>query len=245
MNKFNLLILICSFLLCSVLSYAQHNHPTGQYNDGSIAFEFVLELIYSDNGGVNQNNVIGIEINVTNIGESSINKDILFQIYISDAIPLEMPDTYDAERVLELSKNPLGISHSANVFIPLTVRRDKVITIWPLVDSSKSASKQDVSYITTLVPSGENSVINNVPSGMNVYPNPTRGNLHIVTLADSQTLHQITIHNKTGQAIKTFNKVISGTLTLDLNDLSPDIYFITIRDENAQIIHRSKLILDK
>ncbi len=230
-------------MLCCVTSYAQHNHQSGQYDDGNIQFEFALELIYNDVGIGNQaSNIIGVEVIMTNTSESSINRDVLFKVHISEGIPLEMPDTYDAERVLELSKAPLSIGHSDDVFIPLTVRnRDKVITIWPLVSSHKSAQTQhDAPYIRAIIPSKRNE---NTISDLNIYPNPTQGNLYIETL-DNQT-RQVAIYSKTGQPVKIFDGAISGLATLDLKDLVPDVYFIIIRNERGQITHHSKLILDK
>lgn len=242
MKKYNLLILICCFLLCCVTSYAQHDHQSGQYDDGDIQFEFELELMYNDTDIGNQGNIVGIEIIMTNTSESSIDKDILFQVYVSEGIPLEMPDTYDAERVLELSKTPLSIGHSDDVFIPLdTKNRDKVITIWPLVSAHKSARiQEDTPYITAIIPSKRNE---NTISDINIYPNPTQGNLYIETL-DNQT-RQVAIYSKTGQPVKIFDGAISGLATFDLKDLVPDVYFIIIRNEHGQITHHSKLILDK
>jgi len=151
-------------------------------------------------------------------------------------------DTYDAERVLDLSARPLDVGHSDGVFIPLTNRGwNNVITIWPLVDSNKSSSVKDAPYVTTIIPSKRNE---SVISGIEIYPNPTQGNLYI-EMPGNQTFNQIGIYNKTGQSVKIFNGIISDLVTLDLKGLSPDVYFIIIRNERGQIIHQSKLIFDK
>jgi len=144
-------------LLCCVTSYAQHHPNSGQYDDGELQFEFELELIYSTGDINNEENLAGVEITVTNTSASSIDRDILFRVHVSTHIPLEMPDTYDAERVLDLSARPLNVGHSDGVFIPLSHRATgKVITIWPLVASNEARSTQDTPYVTTVIPSNRN-----------------------------------------------------------------------------------------
>lgn len=239
----NLLILICC-LLFSIETYAQHNNSNlERYNDGEIDFEFTSELIYNNNNELSE-----AKVTVTNIGTFPISQDIAFRVHIGTVIPTELPYTYNVEKTLSLSRNSLLIGHSNEVFINLIYRNiGKVITIWPVVGLNKPIDRQDVPYITIIIPPTKNqnkkSSINHI-SDVNVYPNPTYKNLYI-EIPNNHTANQITIYNKAGQPIKTFNGTASDFTVLDLEGLSPDMYFVTIKNEDGQIIHHSKLIFHK
>jgi len=137
MKNYNLLMLICC-LLFSIGVYAQHNNShSGRYNNGEIDFEFASELVYSDD-----DELLGVKVTVTNMGSSSINQDVLFRVHISTMIPDGSPENYNAEQLLILSRHPLPIGGSDDIFINLVdihrsrVNKYDVITIWPVVASN-------------------------------------------------------------------------------------------------------------
>jgi len=245
MKKSNLLILIC-FLLYSIGAYAQHNNPnTERYNDGEIDFEFVPELIYDiDNNGVD-GELIGAKITVTNIGSSFIHQDIVFRVHKSAVVPSELPDSYNVEEVLSLSRHPLPMGGSEDIVVNFFCRsREKVITIWPVVESDRPIERQYLPYVTIVIPPIKTTNKKNLAdhtSGIKMYPNPTYKNLHI-EIPKGYVADQINIYDRTGQQVRTFRGTKSGLIVLDLDGLSPDMYFVAIRNEGGQIIHHSKIL---
>lgn len=90
--------------------------------------------------------------------------------------------------------------------------------------------------------SNNNSILNN---NISLHPNPSNGLVNIIaTLPNSQTL-EITVNNSLGQLISSSKHtgVTSNVFSLDLNDYSNGVYFVTINNGQEKIVKR--LILSK
>lgn len=276
MKKSNLFTLLCCLLLCcfGMEIKAQGNSEnanTQQYSDDEFEFEFEVELIYADDveqdddddSGDNDDNdsddddddsddeeeaLVGVQINVENSGESVIDADILFRAYLSDEIPETAPDTYDAEEILYLLDLPLQPDESREIFIDLSEKRGggRIVIIWPLIDADKSGKKEDIPFVSIIIPKTEKSDKVNVTDFVPIktYPNPTTGMLNI-DIPNHISISQITIYNETGQVIKTFDVNKNDAIQLDLSDLPRGVYFAAIRNDQRQTIHYSKVFIHR
>lgn len=73
---------------------------------------------------------------------------------------------------------------------------------------------------------------NDLEDQLKVYPNPIAENVNI-ELANGSTIDSIEIYSPIGQLIKTVNPNETTTM-LDLSELSKGVYFLIIKDSNAQ-----------
>ena len=76
-----------------------------------------------------------------------------------------------------------------------------------------------------------------------MYPNPSKGIMHLdYALNDDQSaiLH---IYNINGQVVKTYPITGQGTLSMDTNNLQNGIYYYTIQQTNGSILQRDKIVV--
>ena len=76
-----------------------------------------------------------------------------------------------------------------------------------------------------------------------VYPNPSKGIMHLdYALNDDQSaiLH---IYNINGQVVKTYPITGQGTLSMDTNNLQNGIYYYIIQQTNGSILQRDKIVV--
>lgn len=88
------------------------------------------------------------------------------------------------------------------------------------------------------------SEISTVNGAINVYPNPTRGDLTIVNEKDG--FRALDLYDLSGRLIKTFdlNGNASGTIHISLSDVADGIYIVQALQANGKLL-QSKLMIEK
>ncbi|MDP3557294.1 MAG: M43 family zinc metalloprotease [Bacteroidota bacterium] len=112
-------------------------------------------------------------------------------------------------------------------------------TAWSGYDASMAILPEMQCGITGI---NKNSVLD---ANVSLHPNPSSGLVNIIaTLPNSQTL-EISVHNSLGQLISDtkYTGVTSNMFSLDLNNYSNGVYFVTINNGEERIVKR--LILSK
>ena len=75
------------------------------------------------------------------------------------------------------------------------------------------------------------------PNGLTLYPNPTTG----LVLVQADGIREAKVYSVTGQQV--FNSKVEGdTFTLDLSDLKPGVYFLSIRTDRGEQIQKVVLM---
>jgi len=99
------------------------------------------------------------------------------------------------------------------------------------VNKNMSFSTVGRIYFTDVSLPTINNLVNAVPDGIMVFPNPSTGKvtIELPSLPDAETMIQV--HNLTGQLI--LNQAIRvKKITLDLTDVKKGVYFIQITDRS-------------
>jgi hypothetical protein len=112
-------------------------------------------------------------------------------------------------------------------------------TAWGGYDASMAILPEMQCGVTAI---NKNSVLD---ANVSLHPNPSNGLVNIVaTLPNSQSL-EISVHNSLGQLISSTKHtgVTSNVITMDLNNYSNGVYFVTINNGEEKIVKR--LILSK
>jgi PKD repeat protein len=112
-------------------------------------------------------------------------------------------------------------------------------TAWGGYDASMAILPEMQCGVTAI---NKNSVLD---ANVSLHPNPSNGLVNIVaTLPNSQSL-EISVHNSLGQLISSTKHtgVTSNVFTMDLNEYSNGVYFVTINNGEEKIVKR--LILSK
>jgi len=74
-----------------------------------------------------------------------------------------------------------------------------------------------------------NSIQNNTPDGLNIYPNPTEHFIHFQDINNSLEQGNIIIHNIDGVLVhRKHIKLGSGTYSISVSDWAPGIYIISL-----------------
>jgi hypothetical protein len=114
-----------------------------------------------------------------------------------------------------------------------------ISTAWGGYDASMAILPEIQCGVTAI---NKNSVLD---ANVSLHPNPSNGLVNIVaTLPNSQSL-EISVHNSLGQLISSTKHtgVTSNVFTMDLNEYSNGVYFVTINNGEEKIVKR--LILSK
>jgi hypothetical protein len=114
-----------------------------------------------------------------------------------------------------------------------------ISTAWGGYDASMAILPEMQCGVTAI---NKNSVLD---ANVSLHPNPSNGLVNIVaTLPNSQSL-EISVHNSLGQLISSTKHtgVTSNVFTMDLNEYSNGVYFVTINNGEEKIVKR--LILSK
>lgn len=82
-------------------------------------------------------------------------------------------------------------------------------------------------------------------SGIMLYPNPSNGELSLITTFASNQNFEVTIHNVMGQLMGTsqFENVTSQVFNLDLKDYTNGVYFVTVNNGSEKVVKR--VVLNK
>ena len=93
---------------------------------------------------------------------------------------------------------------------------------------------QQIDYQFTINPSLHIGVLDTI--GLNLYPNPSEGYLHVnISLGHPQTVH-VRIVNSNGLEVSRFVRMnyTVGTELLDLKNLSPGVYYCSLRTQETE-----------
>lgn len=89
-------------------------------------------------------------------------------------------------------------------------------------------------YVTTVIPTRINNLNNSNIEKLSLFPNPTSGQLNISGLDINQK--QITISNVVGANIRTIETKGNKAVSVDVENLSPGVYFINSNNTSIKFI---------
>ena len=153
-------------------------------------------------------------------------------------IPDFNPDTFDytvhlpssATEVPELTGIPIDVNET--VIVVPTVDLPGSTTIDVFAENLVNHNLYTVDFVVGGVGTGDNIV-----QPVNLYPNPTRGLVHILNAYGAQ----INVYNASGTLVKTVEQFNSNTL--DLSNLNQGVYFLSVEKPGKQVIRKKIVIL--
>jgi len=92
------------------------------------------------------------------------------------------------------------------------------------------------STVTAVAPSPE------VSTDLNIFPNPTTGQVTITLNSSAVTVKQIIIINLLGQEVMTINGQNTDFYSLDLSGMSKGIYFVKCNLASGDVITKKVLL---
>ena len=124
-------------------------------------------------------------------------------------------------------QNTVIMSKSTNTYSGIIPAQSKATTVYFRIKATDNESTESISSEINYNISKANGIDLALSKNINVYPNPTKGNIKI-TLSNNLQLKSVEVYNLTGEKVQAKTNINSDECMLNLETLHKGIYFVKI-----------------